>query len=99
MIRRQRDYPRQLQIGENLWDVVFCRRIPGEPETTLGLCDPSEARIYIRMGQSPEERMKTLIHELAHAVAFEWNVREDHAVIHKLEEPLLRLLIDNGVVL
>lgn len=99
MIRRQRDYPRQLQIGENIWDIVFCRKIPEECPSTLGLCDPSELKIYIKMGQTPAERFKTLAHEVCHAVCSEFGIKENHAVIHKLEEPILRFLIDNGIVL
>lgn len=98
MIRRMRDYPRQLQIGENMWDIVFCRRVPNEGDNTLGLCDPSETKIYIKMGQTPEERFKTLAHEVCHAICYEFSIKENHAVIHRLEEPILRLLIDNGIV-
>ncbi len=98
MIRRQRDYPRQLQIGDNIWDVVFCREIKDEPASTLGLMDPSDCTIYIRMGQTPEERFKTFAHEICHAVCYEFKIEENHRVIHNLEEPILRFLIDNGLV-
>jgi hypothetical protein len=99
MIRKPKDYPRQLVIGENIWDLRFCRKIPEEPSTTLGLCDPSEHVIWIRMGQTPEERFKTLAHELCHALAFEWGLKENHAIIHALEEPILRFFLDNGWVI
>ncbi len=99
MIRRQRDYPRQLQIKDNIWDVRFCRKIPGEPPDILGLCDPSELTIYIKMGQTPAERFKTFAHEVAHSITYEYGIKEDHRVIHQLEEPILRLLVDNGIEL
>ena len=99
MIRKQRDYPRQLQIGENVWDIRFCRRCPDEPPETLGLCDPSETTLWIRMKQVPEERFKTFAHEVCHAVCFEFGIKENHAIIHKLEEPILRFFLDNGWVL
>ncbi len=98
MICLQRDYPRQLHIGENIWDIRFCRIIPGHGPNTLGLCDPSELIIYIKMGQTPRERFKTFAHEICHAVCFEFNIKENHAIIHKLEEPIVRLLMDNGVI-
>lgn len=99
MIRKMRDFPRCLQIRDNLWEVRFVRRCPNEPEDTLGLCDPGEQVLYIRLRQTPMERMKTFIHELAHALAYEWGIKENHDIIHKLEEPLLRLFLDNGVTL
>lgn len=99
MIRRAKDYPRSLVIGENEWSLRFCRQIPGETEHTLGLCDPGEHIIWIRMKQTPEERFKTLAHELCHALAYEWGLKEDHATIHKLEEPILRFFLDNGWVI
>jgi hypothetical protein len=99
MIRHQRSYPKQLQIGENHWDIIFCRLIPGEGQNILGLTDPSEHKIYIKMGQTPEERFKTLIHEIGHALCFEYKIKENHKTIHQIEEPILRLLLDNGIVL
>lgn len=99
MIRRQRDYPKTLIIGENSWDIIFVRKIPGEDESTLGLCNATECTIYIKMGQSPEERFKSLIHELMHAIAYTYNIKQDHNVIWKLETPILKLLLDNGIVL
>lgn len=97
MISRIRDYPKHLHIGENIWEVRFCRRIPDEPESTLGICDPSEYAIYIRLNQTAKERFKTLVHEICHAMCYEYNIKENHDVIHKLEEPIARLLADNGL--
>lgn len=99
MIRLMSSYPKQLTIGENVWDVVFCRRIPDEPSNIVGLTDPSEFTIYIKMGQTPEDRFKTFAHEVCHAVCFEYGIKENHSIIYGLEEPILRFFIDNGLVL
>ena len=99
MIRLKRDFPRQIIIKDNIWQIRFCRNIPREPTTTVGLCDPNEQVIWIRDGQKPEERFKTAIHEICHAVCYEYGIKECHSTIYKLEGPILALLLDNGVVL
>ena len=98
MFSKLKDYLREVQIGDSIWEIKFVRKIPKEPETTIGLCDPSEHVIYIRLGQSPEQRFKTFIHELCHAVCYEYAIPECHKVIYALEEPILRLFSDNGVI-
>ena len=99
MIFNMKDFPRQLEIGENIWRVRFCRTIPGEPDTTLGLCDPSDNTIYVKLGQTPVERFKTFVHEILHAWESEFSVSIPHSVIHDLEEPIFRFLLDNGLVI
>lgn len=87
-----KDIPRSLLIGENFWAIRFVHQCPGEPESTLGVCDPAEHVVYIRMGQSPKERLKTLIHEFCHVICYEFDIPENHSVIHSLEEPIYLLL-------
>lgn len=90
---RLRDYPREIMVGEDLWAVRFVRRLPEDSQ--LGLCDPSEQTIYIRLGQTQEERLKTFLHELLHAIEYEYKIVMPHRLIHRLEDPLARFLIDN----
>lgn len=97
MILRMKDYPRQLYIGDNLWAVVFCRKVPGESDTVLGLCDPFDLKIYIKMGQTPKERFKTLIHEVLHCWEYEYKLSIPHATIGALENPFFDFLVHNVV--
>lgn len=90
---RMKDCPREIQIGENTWDVKFVRRF--QDKFTTGLCDPSETTIYIRMGQTDDERLKTLLHEILHAIEYEYQLEIPHRLIHRLEDPLARFLVDN----
>ena len=89
------DYPKCIVVNDNVWDVRFVRRIPGEDPFTSGLCDPSEQTIYIKMGQSPEERLKTFLHELLHIFEAEYKIDIPHRLVHRLEDPFARFLIDN----
>ena len=91
-----KDYPREVMIGESIYQVKFVRKI-GETDTreTLGLCDPNEQVIYIKLGQSPRERLKTLCHELIHCFEFEYGFEVPHHLVHKLEEPIVAFLMEN----
>lgn len=93
---RLRDYPREFVIGDSIWSLKFKRNI-GETTThiTWGLCDVSTNTIYIRLGQTPEERLKTLCHELIHAAEWEFDIEIPHKLVHQLETPLARFIIDN----
>lgn len=57
---------------------------------------PRIIRINKRMGAKMQ--WKTLIHEVQHAITYEYNVKIKHSLIYKLEKPLLRLLIENGLL-
>lgn len=92
---RMCDYPKEIVVNENVWDVKFVRRIDGEQSNVFGLCDPGEQAIYIKMGQSPEERLKTFLHELLHVFEWEYKLEIPHKLIHGLEDPFARFLIDN----
>jgi|SRR3954469_6839006 len=91
-----RDYPKDFQIGDSIWNLRFVRSL-GQTETTItwGLCDPSEQTIYVRLGQTPTERLKTTLHEILHAIEEEYGLTLPHRLIHQLEDPLARFLIDN----
>lgn len=96
MIKRQRDFPKSVIVRESEYAVRFCRRVPGHCSQTMGLCDQGSQTIWIKLGQKPRERFKTYIHELAHALQFEWKIAHiRHDVIYALEEPIARLILDN----
>lgn len=94
---RLKDYPREILVGDSIWAIRFMRRLAADDGKmiTWGLCDPAEQTIYIRLGQSPKERLKTLLHEILHAIEEEYQLDIPHQLIHRLEDPLARLLIDN----
>lgn len=96
MIRRRRDYPKELKVKDTYYQVLFVSQIPGEPADTIGLCCSTKKKIWIKTGQSPKERFKCFLHETAHAIEFEYGFDIPHATIYKLEEPILKLILDNA---
>jgi hypothetical protein len=62
-----------------------------------GHCDGETAIIDILMGLDPMETYRTLIHELLHAIEFEYDLHFPHHLIYKLEEPLLAAVVANFI--
>lgn len=92
---RQRDFPSYLVINGTPWDVRFVRRIPDGDPDDVGLCCEAESVIYIKQGQSPEERLRTFWHEAVHAMEMEYDLKITHKLVYALEEPLSRLWLEN----
>ena len=51
--------------------------------------------IQIKKGLTPTMRARTFLHELLHAIDFEWGIKIPHRVIEALEKPLLILFTRN----
>ena len=93
-----KDYPKTLKIKDALWEVKFVSEIEkGGKYETLGLCDPYDQIIYIRLRQTRKERFMTFLHELVHAMDHEYKIGIPHDMVVKLERPLAELWIANYV--
>lgn len=88
-----RDYPKEITLNQETYKVRFVRQF--EDKKQLGICDPSEREIVIRMGLGKKETFKTFIHEVLHLLEFEGPVTLHHKTIYKLEEAIFSLLIEN----
>ena len=51
------------------------------------------------MGQTAAARFDTFLHEILHAIEYEYGIEIPHPLVHALEEPIRRLLVENGLVL
>lgn len=89
--------PRKFLIGDSIWTVRFVKKFGfGEKDQdTRGLCKPDTQEILIQQGLSTRERLDTLIHEVLHALEFEYEIDIDHKLIYKLEGKIAQFLIDN----
>jgi len=90
---KKRDYPRQVVVGDSIYDVKFVRKI--DADNTLGLCCSGSKTIWIRQKQTRQDTFLTFIHELLHAIEFEYELNIEHKLIHDLEKPIADLLFDN----
>jgi len=90
--------PSKIKIkGRVFYQVVWSQSIKGDPET-LGLAEPNEKTIYLKFGMSESETMKTLIHEIIHAIEFEWDCPIPHKITETLEEGIWKVLKLNGLL-
>lgn len=62
---------------------------------TLGECRPWASQIAIKSGQSEKQEIKTVLHELLHAVCEERGIKISHRAIYQLEDALFYILFHN----
>lgn len=93
---RQKDFPREIEVGDDIWEVRFCRRVPDEGEETVGLCDPSDYLIWIKQGLSPRDRMETFIHEVLHAIEFSHDIDIPHRLVYAIARHWTDICIVSG---
>lgn len=95
---RVRDYALQFEIGpqRRLWTLKWVR--PRDDRPWVGLCCYDNATIWIELGQTPEKRFETYVHELCHAFAWEARIKflHHHHYIKKIEKMIPAFLVNNG---
>lgn len=93
---RQKDYPREVLVGDALWSVRFCRTLGSTKHTwTMGLCDPADHTIYIRQGLNAKERLATFCHEIIHAWEYEFGFELPHHLVHQMDAAMEKFITDN----
>lgn len=88
-----KDIKRQWLIRDQHYDVVF-KKQKNMGKDTRGECSP-EGIISIAQGISREQVYETLVHELLHAIEFEYGIDIPHKLIYELEVPLTEFLLQN----
>lgn len=65
---------------------------------TLALCiyDDKQIQFHLSLKEKPHELAKALIHEVLHAVAWEYGLKIPHSLIYALDQVLFRILKLNG---
>ena len=85
------EYPQRISINKVEYTIVFVDQIEGSD--TLGLCDFERKVIFLKNKQSPKERFLTFIHEVLHAIEYEFNAGVEHELVYKLEVGIAETLI------
>lgn len=89
------NYPARVKIGDRWYRVRFVKLIRKDT-TILGLFDPIRLEILISKGQSPDETLKTFLHEVHHGFEYEYDIRIRHKDIYKLEEAYFDFICANS---
>jgi len=91
--------PRQVLVKDQIYTVKMVKEVPaksdGKEMEVAGLCCPSEQILYIKTRMGKVETVRTLFHEILHAIEYEYGITMPHKLIYKLEAPLAQVIVDN----
>lgn len=87
------DWPFDLKIRDEVYPIRYVTKFR-DPKT-MGECDPHKHEIRIKKGLTPKQEFRTIIHEILHALEFEYDLEMKHQLVYDLEKPLYRLFKDN----
>lgn len=82
--------PSKVRITSKVsYDVLFSSDLG---EDILGLCDPENKQITLKIDQTKTEMLKVYLHEVVHAMNFEFEIGITEAQTLKLETAVYKLL-------
>lgn len=79
------------------YEIVYQDEIKSDP-TCLGMCCDKKRTIYLKIKQSETSMKKSFIHELLHAMEFEYKIKIPHESIYGLEIAIYNFLILNKLL-
>lgn len=88
------EIPSKVRITRRIhYEVLWVQEFHNCPDT-LGECRPNEKQIVLKVGQTPDQLLKTFIHEVFHAFKFEYPSLKKlgHREIYGLELPIYNFL-------
>ncbi len=84
-------FPRKVRVTADVsYDIFFVDKI--DEHESLGFCDSDKKQILILLGMSDRETLKTIVHEVLHAIEFENDIPLPHSVVYALDEAIERVL-------
>lgn len=94
-------YPDKIKIGDRTYRIRFVKSIRRcnlevGKGATIGLHDPARIEILIKAGLSHDDTLKTLLHELVHAMEYEYEIKISHSGVYKFEEALFDFICANS---
>ena len=91
-----RKIPNTIKLKSKVkYEIIFADVI-GEKESTMAECRYDFKQIVIKNGQSETETWKSFIHELIHAIEFEFRIPIPHKITYLLEDAVFRVAKING---
>lgn len=88
--------PNSIRIKSNVKYEVVWTGLVGESEKTLAECRYDTKQILIKTDQTETENWKCFIHEVFHALEFEYRIPIPHKIIYLLEVAVFKLIKLNG---
>lgn len=90
--------PRKVQIGDSEWSVVRLDEVAPTDEkgrVTFGYCDTESQTLEVLKGLDLLTLVATFVHEVGHAIEDEYGIKIPHRLLHALDIPIARFIIDN----
>lgn len=84
--------PHRIRIKRNVfYEIVFAEVVKND-YSCMGYCDGDNKQIILKIEQSKESMIKTLIHELIHAIEFTYKTPIPHKITEMLENGIYAFL-------
>jgi hypothetical protein len=88
--------PSKIRLKKGVEYQIVRQDLIDDDPSCLGICNGLTKTIIIKTGLSDRLTLETLIHELLHAICFEFEVKIPHKLIYALEAPIIKILKLNG---
>lgn len=90
--------PNRIRITSKVsYDIVYADIVDND-DSVRGICYSDKKMIVLWTGLKGAKQIETLIHEVIHAIEFEYKINIPHAVVYALEKAVLKFLKLNGWV-
>lgn len=86
--------PSEIIVKKAKYQVVMTNTMDFDDEV-YGLCDPQTRVILIKKHMTKRQTLATFIHEVLHAIEFEYGFTLGHKIINPLEHPLTDFIRHN----
>lgn len=91
-----RSYPKSIYVGHREWRVVFKPNVGMTGKRhNWGLCNNEEKTIYIKTKLDGYNRFVTFVHEVIHAVEYEYGFDIPHKLVECMDVGIANLLLVN----
>lgn len=86
--------PRSVKVKDKVYTISYTQTV--EKGELAGRCFHDQKKMDIAMDQIPEEVESTVIHEILHAISYEYKFPLSESKVLKLEQALYEVFKQNG---
>jgi hypothetical protein len=84
--------PAKVKIKRGVYYKVLWQEIIADDHSCMGITIKEDRTIIIKIGMSNTDTAKTFIHELIHAIEFEYNEPIPERIVYALDEGIFKVL-------
>lgn len=102
MPRKESTLPESVRVGAAVYEIAVMDPVRAEREKIMGSQDPLTRRIEIDMRKPTALAAKTLLHEIIHAIRYEFDFKTEDGEerqVTAMENGLAAVMVDNPEVI